>query len=330
MRVLIFHPVMLPVAHYGGVERVVLWLAKGLVELGCSVTVAALKGSVLPDNLGLIEIDPSDCSAEVLLRDKNKFSDFDIIHFMAPPEQVVQETLKTNWLVTVHGNGKPGEIFSRNCIFLSRDHAKRHGSNVFVYNGVDPDEYKLGRNFGDRENLLFLSKTSWRVKNLSGAMKISKKAGVKLSIAGGNRPILRKFISAMCPSFYDWYGSVGGQKKTELLETSGGLLFPIIWDEPFGLVMVEALLSGMPVFSVNRGSVSEVVLPSQGIVANSLAQLGEKVSELTGGKNSCKQWNSSWNSSHLRDETLSRFHYKVMAQNYLNLFQKRINGETLL
>lgn len=41
-------------------------------------------------------------------------------------------------LVTVHGNGKPGEVFNRNTVFLSQDHARRHHSTCFVYNGLTP------------------------------------------------------------------------------------------------------------------------------------------------------------------------------------------------
>ena len=79
--------------------------------------------------------------------------------------------------LTVHGNGKPGERFPLNTAFLSADHASRHGAGVFVYNGIDPDECRFSDGQDKTDWYLFLSKTSWSVKNVSGAMRLVSKAG---------------------------------------------------------------------------------------------------------------------------------------------------------
>src|SRR5205085_310550 len=110
--IVLFHPVSLPPKDYGGVERVVLWLAEGLVERGHEVHIAALKGSQLPKGCHLVEVEKGPLSAErlgVLLP-----SHLDIVHFMAPLAEEVWEGLSFPRLLTVHGNGKEGERFPKN------------------------------------------------------------------------------------------------------------------------------------------------------------------------------------------------------------------------
>ena len=82
MKILLFHPTLLPPKNYGGVERVVLWLAKGLQERGHEVYVAALSGSRLPEGCHLIEVESRNYSALEL---NSLFPPgLDLIHFMAP------------------------------------------------------------------------------------------------------------------------------------------------------------------------------------------------------------------------------------------------------
>lgn len=174
MRLVLFHPVRLPPRDYGGVERVVLWLATALRDLGHEVHVAALAGSQLPPGVRLIPMDPGHTRAQDLLPKLPPGTD--LVHFMAPPERDAISRMDCPWILTVHGNGKPGERFPRNTVFLTRDHARRHGAEVFVFNGVDPEEYRFEP--GSKEDrFLFLSKTSWKVKNVSGAIRLCSRAG---------------------------------------------------------------------------------------------------------------------------------------------------------
>jgi len=54
-------------------------------------------------------------------------------------------------------------------------------------------------------------------------------------------------------------GPVGGNRKAALMARARALLFPIQWEEPFGLVMIEAMLSGVPALGAARGAVPEIV-----------------------------------------------------------------------
>ena len=70
-------------------------------------------------------------------------------------------------------------------------------------------------------------------------------------LAGGWRPSLRRGIS--------FVGRVGGEEKVALLAGARCLWMPALWDEPFGLTLIEALASGTPVLGTHRGSLPEIV-----------------------------------------------------------------------
>lgn len=320
MKILLFHPVHLPPADYGGVERVVLWLAQGLRDLGHSVWIAALEGSKLPPGIELIPISPMEKSAEHLLGRLPE--GVDIVHFQAPPEAAFLERSDVASVTTIHGNGKLGEVFPQNTVFLSRDHASRHQRKTYVYNGVDPSEFRLSPK-KKRSAPLFLSKTSWKVKNLRGAVRIAEHAGVGLTIAGGYRPLdlwARSLFSA-----HEWVGPVSGEFKARLLSEASALLFPVTWSEPFGLVMIEALLSGTPVVGSRMGSVPEILSDFGGIALEPISR-----------ESSLDSWAQALRDVEkldpalLRETAIQRFSHLRMAEAYLQVYKRVQNGESLL
>jgi glycosyltransferase involved in cell wall biosynthesis len=96
------------------------------------------------------------------------------------------------------------------------------------------------------------------------AIAIAKKAGIPLKIAGEIQPMYQSYWESMVKphvdgKFIEYLGEMGLQEKIKLLGNSMAMLFPIQWDEPFGLVMIEAMACGTPVLALSGGAVDEVV-----------------------------------------------------------------------
>jgi len=249
MRIALYSNSPLPVHGYGGTQRVVVWLARGLVELGHQVTVLAPAGSRLREahviGLDLEAIRRPDFNVSRYLPEG-----IDILHAHArlpsPPAHP--------FVFTLHGNRQDGTAAS-NTIFLSADHARRHGSTTFVYNGVDPSEY-IFRSPKDGYDL-FLGRLH-SVKGYRWAIHGARRSGKTLVVAGGWRPSWRRSLR--------YEGSVDGTRKAELLAGADCLWMPALWEEPFGLTLVEAMMSGTPVLGTRRGALPEVVSPDGGLL----------------------------------------------------------------
>ncbi len=312
LNILIFHPVKLPVTHYGGTERALMWLAESLIKFGHKVSVFAAPGSFLPDPIRCLTDEESL---------KKIIHEFDLIHSFTKVSSEFEDLARGRILFTIHGNGQRGERFHRNTVFVSRNHAERHGARAFVYNGLNPDE--LGFSDRPRQNrFLFLSKTSLRTKNLQGAIKLAAKYGQNLWIAGGDRPYstrARVVLKKLLGSDWKWFGSVDQKQKAEFLIQGKAMVFPLLWNEPFGLVMVESLASGTPVIANPYGSVPEVLAFAPECVLHSdqewqAAMTGEI--PLPSAKR-CRDW------------ALSEFHQDRMTENYLKLYEEVAAGRFL-
>ncbi len=303
MRIIIIHQVRLPATHYGGSERITALLARGLQALGHDVTIVCAEGSI--PGVPCVALDSAD-ALDYACRNA------DIVHLMAPLSPELLQRIHVPLLLTVHGNGKPGEEYPPYAVFLSKNHALRHGHTHFVYNGLDPDAFVMAQ---ERQNYYaFLSKTSWRVKNLSGAMAIARQAGVSLHIAGGNRPLWAHLRAKL--SGFVWHGPVDDSAKKDLLSHARGLLFPILWEEPFGLVMVEAMMSGCPVFASRLGSVPEIVGPDAGCILDPPGDYEPWVQVLK----------KKFDPLKCRTYAVDRFHYMQMARQYDVLYRRLMAG----
>ncbi|PYP09456.1 MAG: hypothetical protein DMD59_08790 [Gemmatimonadetes bacterium] len=128
----------LPVEGYGGPQRVVVALVRGLAALGHRVTLLAQPGTKVAEAAKIVEVAPrlfKDSGVDL----KRFFPDgADILHAHFPLKQGPKGV---PFVQTLHGNWKPDTPLPPNTIFLSRDHAKRHGSAIYVHNGLDPAEY---------------------------------------------------------------------------------------------------------------------------------------------------------------------------------------------
>jgi glycosyl transferase family 1/glycosyl transferase family 4 len=284
---------LVPVRGYGGTQRVVVWLARGLVELGHQVTLLAPAGSRMKE-AALVELDPREVRSPTFDLARLLPESIDLLHIHArlarvPPCPVV---------FTLHGNRSEGHP-PPNTIFLSANHAHRHGGTAFVYNGVDPSEFEFRSNKAEYD--LFLGRLH-RVKGYRWAVEGAKRSGKRLIVAGGWRPSLRPSLR--------FVGSVGGKRKAALLARAECLWMPALWDEPFGLTLVEAMVSGTPVLGTRRGALPEIVTPAVGVLGDTLEQLVELRSDVARcDPAECRSRAERW------------FSHRTMAEAYLRMYR---------
>lgn len=298
----------IPVKKYGGTERIVQWLAIEFVRMGHQVTLIGLPGCELPNVI---------CIAATSAREAQDAipNDVDIVHFHAWEPQ---QSFRKPWIYTLHGNSTEPECLPKNTVCISADHAKRHGREVFVYNGIDPDEFVFQET--KKNHLLFFSKVRRRVKGARRALKLAKQEKQALVVAGGYRLDLLKvggLIDSLRPSVH-FVGELGGADKAACFADAKALLFPIDWEEPFGLVMIEALMSGTPVIATARGSVPELINDKVGALFDSDADFAAALAHASTCKpKDCREW------------AMQKFSSRVCAENYFKLYQRVLNEDVV-
>ena len=295
MHIALFTHSRVPVRGYGGTQRVVVWLARGLAALGHRVTLLAAAGSRLPE-ADLVELDPAQLRRPGF--DLTRFlpRSIDLLHAHAP----VTTSSETPSVFTLHGNRRPGSTVAPNTIFLSADHARRHGGTAFVYNGVDPSEFTLRPAKADYD--LFLGRLH-RIKGYRWAVAGAKRAGRRLIVAGGWRPSLRRRLR--------YVGSVDGPRKADLLAGAACLWMPALWDEPFGLTLIEAMMSGTPVLGTRRGALPEIVTDDVGALGDTLDDLVQLRADIERSHpEACRARAERW------------FSHTRMAQEYVRMYQR--------
>jgi len=304
MRIALCIDARLPVLGYGGTERVVWALAAALASAGHEVTLIARTGTQ-SRFARVIERDPG------LLLSRQLPANIDIVHFHGAVAPVPQP-----YLVTQHGNVL-GEIDTQS-VFVSRRHASNHGSDCFVYNGLDWSDYPEPAFTTEQKYFHFLGKAAWRVKNLKGAMEVTRRAGERLVVMGGRRVEIRMGIKISLRRHVRFMGMVADQRKAEIMSASRGLVFPVTWHEPFGLAVIESLYYGCPVFATPYGALPEIVIPGYG--------------ELSARQDDLSQALSDWQRFDRRrchEYVVQRFNARRMAEDYLAYYQRVVNGERL-
>lgn len=275
----------IPPQTYGGIELMLSELTEELVKRKYDVTLFASGDSktsakFVPIIEKAIWLDhelknPHAPVMRMLKEVFDRFYEFDIIHnhfnfFMFP---ISLRLDCPRFLTTVHRPvdkqyAEAMKAYNKiKFVAISEDHKKsmeKFGVPVcdVVYNGVDPTRYEFNDSPGDY--LLYLSRLN-REKGVLTAIDVAKAAGQKLIIAGnsaGNAEwsfFLHEIQPRLNNEHISFRGQVNFQEKVELLKNAKALLFPIDRQEPFGLVMIEAMACGTPVIGFRKGSVPEVI-----------------------------------------------------------------------
>ncbi len=310
MNILIVINEIIPVKLYGGTGRVMWYLGKELVRLGHKVTYLVKKGSTC----AFAEVIETD---NVLAMTARIPEYIDVVHVNFTPKNI--ENIHKPYLITIHGNADKFEKMDVNTVFVSKNHANRHGSDVYVHNGLDWADYAKPDLSAKRDAFHFLGNAAWRIKNVKGAIDVVKGTkSERLNVLGGVRFNVSMGLRFTFSPRIRFYGMVGGGEKDALLNRSKGLIFPVRWHEPFGLAITESLYFGCPVFGTPYGALPELVNDNVGFLSNKKSELIDAVNNV-----------EAFSKQNCHDYAMETFNSQKMAVSYLTLYEKVLLNQTL-
>jgi hypothetical protein len=289
-----------PPIGYGGIELMAYVLARELTRHGHHVTVIGRQGSRGP--FETIALAPESWTLQLGTRDEFARESlflyrayetvhrraFDIIHdHSGPPGIMVAATtrLRTPVVATLHGalSEAEGDFLSAvdtdvNLVAISRAQQSMVAGvewRAVVHNAVDPDQFRpITRREEKEEYIVEIARIN-PDKGQHLAIELAKRLNTRLVLAGkvdvAARGYFEEKVKPNLNGQITWRENVQGRDKAELLAHARAMVFPIQWEEPFGLAMVEAMMSGTPVLALAHGAAPEVVEPGvTGFLADDL------------------------------------------------------------
>lgn len=322
---------------YGGTERVVHWLTEELVALGHDVTLFASGDSHTSARLeaawpkalrldGSVR-DPNALHMVMLERVRRKCDggEFDFLHFHLDyyPFSLFSRQ-STPFLTTLHGRLDLPEhqpVFSTfsSIPVISISNAQRrpvpHARWLRTIHHGLPEKLLTPQPI--RPSYLAVLGRIAPEKGVDRAINIAIRCGIPLKIAAkidrADEEYYHERIRPMMDHpLVEYIGEISDREKSDFLSGAIGLMVPIDWPEPFGLVMIEAMACGTPVIAFNRGSVAEIVDDGKtGFVVEDDTSAVAVVDRLT-----------SLNRADIRKEFEKRFTARRMALDYLEAYRE--------
>ncbi|EHK87581.1 glycosyltransferase [Saccharomonospora azurea SZMC 14600] len=322
----------LPPSAYGGIEAMAGDLIEQLALRGVDLTLVGVGRNGTPaDFVPTYDTPNEDRLGQVLpevthaaeLTDIIEKIDPDVVHdhSLAGPLMARGRSMPT--VLTAHGpvNGEMGRYYrglgdSVQLVAVS-DAQRRLAPDLnwvgTVHNAVRVDRFPFRE---DKEDYaLFLGRACVE-KGIPQAIAAARRAGIHLKIAAKCREpeekaYFEREIAPLLGPGVEWLGEADRARKAELLQSARCLVFPVSWEEPFGIVMVEAMACGTPVVGFRRGSVPEVVTHGRtGYVCDDVEGLADaigRVGELS--PHDCRR------------EAELRFDVEMMADRYARIYQ---------
>lgn len=293
MRVLQLAPVWetVPPPAYGGTETVVSVLTEALARRGIDVTLAASGDStssapivsVCPQSLRVAGLHEDAVQYAIMhtvhaLKDADRY---DIIHYHnGPPSEfgmALSHLVRVPMLATLHNNLHPATQFIWQRYEGWYNTISHHQHRTMpcmprakfagvVYNAIDVESFPFQAE--KQEYVLFIGRMD-ACKGAHLAIEAARRAGIQIKLAGKiSAESEREYFYNVVEPLIDgeqaiFLGEADGQMKRDLYAGARALLVPIQWDEPFGLVMIEAMACGTPVIVFPRGAAPEIVVDGE-------------------------------------------------------------------
>jgi glycosyltransferase involved in cell wall biosynthesis len=329
---------------YGGTERVVSYLADGLVRQGHDVTLYASADSETLAELrpmcdkalrlqGSDVVDPLANHIRMLEIVAQEATEFDIVHFHIDYLHFPL-TRRQNLpsVTTLHGRLDIPEVQAlfrefpeMNLVSISdsqREPMLWANWVGTVHHGLPEDLYPPIYNKG--KYLAFIGRISPE-KRVDRAIEVAKQVGLPLKIAAKIDPADKDYFESEIQGLMDhplveYIGEIGEHEKAQFLGNAMALMFLIDWQEPFGLVLTEAMACGTPVVAYGMGSVPEVIDDgTTGYIVDSVDAAANAVKRL-----------DALDRRTIRKVFEQRFSVRRMCQDYVRIYQRIRDGEPYL
>lgn len=332
MRIALIAPpfISVPPKHYGGTELFIAHLAEGLTQNGIDVVVYATGDSTVNTELRSLypkSLWPLEGEMFSNMRDVNHTAwaiadaahDCDLLHLNNAAGIAASRFLDLPFVYTVHHPHENGlsdfYAYYPEVHYVTISDFQRSVEAMpkmrTIHHGIRLDDYPLQKR--KAQYLSFIGRLA-PVKGPHLAIQVAKKLGIPLKIAGEVQPMFRNYFETeikphLDGNFTEYIGEADLATKKEFLGNSMAMLFPIRWNEPFGLVMIEAMACGTPVIALRGGSVGEVVRDGvSGYVCENVDRMIERTRSL------------SLIPSTIRQYVEQEFSVSVMAKKYVDLY----------
>lgn len=326
--------VPVPPILYGGIERVVAMLIEGLIQRGHEVIFFGSKESTIQATKRIFK-ESVPYAAIDFFRNNACFGaaalkGFDLVHCFGRMKNIAV-AMPTTLPKIVSYQLPPtisqvkfalqasvkNTLWFTGCSNYISDQIRPYTENVItIYNGFQLNKYTYRAYVKSDAPLIFLGRIE-AVKGTHIAIEVAKRANSDLIIAG-NITDQSYFDQEIKPHInhtsIKYIGAVNDEQKNYYLGNAKALLMPVQWDEPFGIVMAEALACGTPVIGFNRGSIPEIVQPGiNGFISSNIGEMVEAV-----------QLIEQLNRGNCRGIAEQRFSDKAIVDKYECLYKKII------
>jgi len=319
-----------PPRHYGPWENVVSLLTEQLVSMGIEVTLFASGDSLTSGKLAWVcerpysedpDIDPKAWECLHIAELFGRADEFDLIHnhYDFLPLSYSGFT-HTPVVTTIHGFSSASILpvykkYNDSTHYVAISEADKSTELDYIatiHHGIDLNQFKYQQDKGDY--LLFLGRIH-PDKGVHDAIEVARKTGKRLVIAGivqDDAYFKERIEPCIDGSKVEYIGSIGPDKRQEVMGGALALLHLIHFDEPFGLSVVESMACGTPVIAYDRGSMSELIQNDRsGFIVDDLDAAIRAVGQIDNlERHVC------------RADVEKRFTCQRMAQEYLDTYHR--------